>query len=120
VKEFMGKEYLVLKVKYEEDSWYFFILTYAMEVYQFYHDETKTMENTSYLVNKKFTVESKYQNQNLVRKGRGHGQTDENFCVKDLTALLRLHHIGRRRTFISDYNRNKCGFMILNNKYTSQ
>jgi hypothetical protein len=39
-----------------------------MEVYQFYHDETKTMENTSYLVNKKFTVESKYQNQNLVRK----------------------------------------------------
>jgi hypothetical protein len=68
VKEFMGKEYLVLKVKYEEDSWYFFILTYAMEVYQFYHDETKTMENTSYLVNKKFTVESKYQNQNLVRK----------------------------------------------------
>jgi hypothetical protein len=35
--------------------------TYAMEVYQFYHDETKTMENTSYLVNKKFTVESKYQ-----------------------------------------------------------
>jgi hypothetical protein len=25
----------------------------------FYHDETKTMESTSYLVNKKFTVESK-------------------------------------------------------------
>jgi hypothetical protein len=46
-KEFMGKEYLVLKVKYEEgigkDSWYFYFdpKTYAMEVYQFYHDETK-------------------------------------------------------------------------------
>jgi hypothetical protein len=46
-KEFKGKEYLVLKVKYEEgigkDSWYFYFdpKTYAMEIYQFYHDETK-------------------------------------------------------------------------------
>ncbi|MGK0296058.1 MAG: hypothetical protein ACI884_002233 [Ulvibacter sp.] len=46
-KEFMGKEYLVLKVKYEEgigkDSWYFYFdpKTYAMKIYQFYHDEAK-------------------------------------------------------------------------------
>ncbi len=46
-KEFKGKEYLVLKVDYEEpvgnDTWYFYfdLLTYAMEVYQFYHDETQ-------------------------------------------------------------------------------
>jgi hypothetical protein len=46
-KEFLGKEYLVLKVKYEEgvgtDAWYFYFdpITYAMEIYQFYHDETK-------------------------------------------------------------------------------
>jgi len=46
-KEFMGKEYLVLQVKYEEgigkDVWYFYFdpKTYAMEIYQFYHDQTK-------------------------------------------------------------------------------
>ncbi len=46
-KTFKGKEYLVLKVNYEKevggDTWYFYIdpLSYAMEVYQFYHDEAK-------------------------------------------------------------------------------
>ncbi len=46
-KTFKGKEYLVLKVKYEQgvgdDTWYFYFdpTTYAMEVYQFYHDESK-------------------------------------------------------------------------------
>ncbi|WP_422349788.1 DUF6503 family protein [Flagellimonas sp.] len=46
-KTFKGKEYLVLKVSYEEgvgnDVWYFYFdpKTYAMEVYQFYHDESK-------------------------------------------------------------------------------
>lgn len=46
-REFLGKEYLVLKVKYEEgvgkDSWFFYFdpTTYALKVYQFYHDETK-------------------------------------------------------------------------------
>jgi len=46
-KRFKGKEYLVLKVSYEEsvgkDSWYFYFdpATYAMEVYQFFHDESK-------------------------------------------------------------------------------
>ncbi|AWX44724.1 hypothetical protein HME9304_01727 [Flagellimonas maritima] len=46
-KIFKGKEYLVLKVNYEEgvgdDVWYFYFdpQTYAMEVYQFYHDESK-------------------------------------------------------------------------------
>ncbi len=46
-KTFKGKEYLVLKASYDEavgkDTWYFYFdpETYAMEVYQFYHDESK-------------------------------------------------------------------------------
>ncbi len=46
-KSFKGKEYLVLKVTYKKDvgkdTWYFYFNpeTYALEVYQFYHDETK-------------------------------------------------------------------------------
>ena len=46
-KTFKNKEYLVLKVTYTEsvggDTWYFYFdpTTYAMEVYQFFHDESK-------------------------------------------------------------------------------
>ena len=46
-KTFKGKEYLVLKATYDEtvgnDIWYFYFdpETYAMEVYQFFHDEVK-------------------------------------------------------------------------------
>lgn len=46
-KTFKGKEYLVLRVSYDEtvgkDIWYFYFdpATYAMEVYQFFHDESK-------------------------------------------------------------------------------
>lgn len=46
-KTFKGKEYLVLQVNYEEpvggDTWYFYFdpKTYAMKVYQFFHDESK-------------------------------------------------------------------------------
>ncbi len=46
-RTFKGKEYLVLKVKYDEavgkDTWYFYFdpTTFRMEVYQFYHDESK-------------------------------------------------------------------------------
>jgi len=46
-KTFKGKEYLVLKATYEKeignDTWYFYFnpKTYALEVYQFFHDETK-------------------------------------------------------------------------------
>ncbi|EAR02600.1 DUF6503 family protein [Maribacter sp. HTCC2170] len=46
-KKFKGKEYLVLKVTYDEDvgkdTWYFYFdpETFAMEVYQFFHDESK-------------------------------------------------------------------------------
>ncbi|GMN06556.1 hypothetical protein MTsPCn5_19450 [Croceitalea sp. MTPC5] len=46
-KEFKGKKYLVLQVDYDarvgEDRWYFYFdpQTYAMKVYQFYHDESK-------------------------------------------------------------------------------
>lgn len=46
-KTFKNKEYLVLKATYKQevgdDIWYFYFdpKTYAMEVYQFYHDESK-------------------------------------------------------------------------------
>lgn len=46
-KRFKGKEYLVLKVNYEAsvggDTWYFYFDpdNYAMEVYQFFHEEDK-------------------------------------------------------------------------------
>lgn len=46
-KNFKGKVYDVLKVAYKEpvgnDTWYFYFdpETYALEVYQFYHDEEK-------------------------------------------------------------------------------
>ena len=46
-KNFHGKEYLVLKATYEEgigkDIWYFYFnpKTFAMEVYQFFHEEEK-------------------------------------------------------------------------------
>jgi len=46
-KTFKGKDYLVLKATYDEtvgsDIWYFYFdpETYAMEVYQFFHDESK-------------------------------------------------------------------------------
>lgn len=46
-KTFKNKEYLVLKATYEkevgEDVWYFYFdpNTYVMEVYQFFHDESK-------------------------------------------------------------------------------
>ena len=45
--EFMGKEYLKLKVTYDaavgKDTWYFYIdpETYEMSAYQFFHDESK-------------------------------------------------------------------------------
>lgn len=47
LKNFMGTDYLVLKVTYDKsvgaDTWYFYFnpKTYAMEIYQFYHDEAK-------------------------------------------------------------------------------
>ncbi len=46
-KNFKGKDYLVLRVDYAEpvgkDRWYFYFnpKSYALEVYQFFHDETK-------------------------------------------------------------------------------
>jgi hypothetical protein len=106
--------------KGSERFWYFYFdKTYAMEVYQFYHDETKTMENTSYLVNKKFTVESKYQNQNLVRnKDESFGHNKRKFLRYRLNSIAygSTNHL-YKTTFISDYNWNKCGFYDSNNKY---
>ena len=46
-RSFRGKEYLVAQVNYKKevgnDRWYFYFdpITYAMEVYQFYHEESK-------------------------------------------------------------------------------
>ena len=46
-RSFKGKKYWVAKVKYEKevgkDTWYFYFdpSTFALEVYQFYHDESK-------------------------------------------------------------------------------
>ncbi len=46
-KSFKGKTYLTIKVTYDKavgsDTWYFYFnpKTYAMEVYQFFHDESK-------------------------------------------------------------------------------
>ena len=46
-KTFKGKNYLVLKVTYSKevgtDTWYFYFdpSSYAMEAYQFFHDESK-------------------------------------------------------------------------------
>jgi len=46
-KTFKGKQYLVLKATYKKevgkDTWYFYFnpKTFAMEVYQFFHDESK-------------------------------------------------------------------------------
>ena len=46
-KTFKGKEYWVVKVNYEKevgkDTWYFYLnpKTFALEVYQFFHDERK-------------------------------------------------------------------------------
>ena len=46
-RSFKGKEYWVAQVNYEKevgnDHWYFYFdpITYAMEVYQFYHEESK-------------------------------------------------------------------------------
>ena len=46
-KTFKGKEYLVLRVTYDkevgEDTWYFYFNpeTYVMEVYQFFHEESR-------------------------------------------------------------------------------
>lgn len=46
-KTFKGKEYLVVKATYDaevgKDTWYFYFdpASYAMEVYQFYHEESK-------------------------------------------------------------------------------
>jgi hypothetical protein len=46
-RTFKGKEYLVLKATYDEqvgsDTWYFYFdpATYALEAYQFYHEESK-------------------------------------------------------------------------------
>jgi len=46
-RSFKGKKYLVAQVNYKKevgnDRWYFYFdpITYAMEVYQFYHEESK-------------------------------------------------------------------------------
>ncbi|PHS60421.1 MAG: hypothetical protein COB12_13215 [Flavobacterium sp.] len=60
LKKFKGKEYLVLKVTYDEevgkDIWYFYFdpNTFAMEIYQFYHskkgDKEIDLESGEYIL----------------------------------------------------------------------
>jgi hypothetical protein len=91
-KEFMGKEYLVLQVKYEEgigkDVWYFYFdpKTYAMEVYQFYHDETKN--DGEYIL---LTEEETFSGIKFPKNRAWYQNTDKKFLATDkLTKITEL------------------------------
>jgi hypothetical protein len=83
-KEFEGKEYLVLKVKYEEgvgkDVWYFYFdpTTYAMQVYQFYHDETKN--DGEYIV---LSGEETFHDMHFPKSRAWYLNTDKRFLATD-------------------------------------
>jgi hypothetical protein len=91
-KEFMGKEYLVLQVKYEEgigkDVWYFYFdpKTYAMEIYQFYHDETKN--DGEYIL---LTEEESFYGIKFPKNRAWYQNTDKKFLATDqLTKITEL------------------------------
>ncbi|MFT5251870.1 MAG: hypothetical protein ACI87N_000866 [Flavobacteriales bacterium] len=91
-KEFMGKEYLVLQVKYEEgigkDVWYFYFdpKTYAMEIYQFYHDETKN--DGEYIL---LTEEESFSGIKFPKNRAWYQNTDKKFLATDkLTTITDL------------------------------
>ena len=91
-KEFMGKEYLVLQVKYEEgigkDVWYFYFdpKTYAMEVYQFYHDEAKN--DGEYIL---LTGEETFSGIRFPKNRAWYQNTDKKFLATDkLTKITEL------------------------------
>ena len=91
-KEFMGKEYLVLQVKYEEgigkDVWYFYFdpKTYAMEVYQFYHDEAKN--DGEYIL---LTEEETFSGIKFPKNRAWYQNTDKKFLATDkLTKITEL------------------------------
>lgn len=91
-KEFMGKEYLVLQVKYEEgigkDVWYFYFdqKTYAMEVYQFYHDEAKN--DGEYIL---LTEEETFSGIKFPKNRAWYQNADKKFLATDkLTKITKL------------------------------
>ena len=91
-KEFMGKEYLVLQVKYEEgigkDVWYFYFdpKTYAMEIYQFYHDEAKN--DGEYIL---LTEEESFSGIKFPKNRAWYQNTDKKFLATDkLTKITEL------------------------------
>lgn len=91
-KEFMGKEYLVLQVKYEEgigkDVWYFYFdpKTYAMEIYQFYHDEAKN--DGEYIL---LTEEETFSGIKFPKNRAWYQNTDKKFLATDkLTKVSEL------------------------------
>ena len=91
-KEFMGKEYLVLQVKYEEgigkDVWYFYFdpKTYAMEIYQFYHDEAKN--DGEYIL---LTDEETFSGIKFPKNRDWYQNTDKKFLATDkLTKVTEL------------------------------
>jgi hypothetical protein len=91
-KEFMGKEYFVLQVKYEEgigkDVWYFYFdpKTYAMEIYQFYHDEAKN--DGEYIL---LTEEETFSGIKFPKNRAWYQNTDKKFLATDkLTKVTEL------------------------------
>ena len=84
-KTFKGKEYLVLKVTYKEsvgkDTWYFYFnpKTYAMEVYQFFKDESKN--DGEYIL---LTEESVINGIKIPKKRAWYYNKDEGYLGTDI------------------------------------
>ena len=84
-KTFKGKEYLVLKATYKEDvgkdTWYFYFdpKTYAMEVYQFFKDETK--KDGEYIL---LTEEVEVNGIKMPKKRAWHYNKDNGYLGTDI------------------------------------
>ena len=84
-KPFKGKEYLVLKVTYDKevgkDTWYFYFdpKTYALEVYQFFHDESKN--DGEYIL---LTEEEKILNIKMPKNRAWYYNKDDTYLGTDI------------------------------------
>lgn len=84
LREFKGSEYLVLRVTYEpetgKDTWYFYFdpNTYALSVYQFYHDESKN--DGEYIL---LDGESEIKGMRLPEKRSWYTNNEEKFLGAD-------------------------------------
>lgn len=83
-EDFFGTKYYKLKVTYAEpvgtDTWYFYINpeTYAMEAYQFYHDEAKGDGEYIFL-----TGEIQYKNMRIPKVRKWYTNLDDKFLGTD-------------------------------------